>query len=269
VPGVERLDDRGYARTLLLDGHRLQVVVRPLAGEPAFELEAKGAPEALHARLIATVRRVFDLDADPARVRRHFGKDPLLGPLVARRPGLRIPGMWDPFECAVRAVLGQQVSVAAGRTLAARIVARGGQPFAGADGLTHLFPDPVALAEADLGGLGLTGGRIAALQSLARAVRDGAIDWAAPVAQVRDALVRLPGIGPWTAAYVALRGLGDRDAFPDGDLVLRQMAGQGGRPLTSRELAEKAESWRPWRGYAVIHLWRAATDAVAARKAGP
>src|SRR6185436_13245042 len=140
-----------------------------------------------------TARRAFDLGADPARIARAFEADPLLRPLVRRRPGLRIPGAWDPFECAVRAVLGQQVSVAAGRTLAARLVARVGQPIAtGADGLTHLFPSPAALAGADLDGLGLTRARAAALQALARAVAGGRLDLGGPVDEVTAGLLALP-----------------------------------------------------------------------------
>jgi len=199
--------------------------------------------------------------ADPARIALAFKPDPLLAPLVKRRPGLRIPGAWDPFECAVRAVLGQQVRVAAGRTLAARLVVRAGRLIAGGtDGLTHLFPSPVALACADLDGLGLTQARTAAVRALARAVIEGALDFGAPEEEVVAALVALPGFGPWTAQYVALRALGEPDAFPAADLVLRRVAAAGGPPLTPCALEARAEAWRPWRGYAVLHLWRAAGD---------
>ena len=171
---------------------------------------------------------MFDLAADPARIAAAFSRTTLLAPLVKARPGLRIPGAWDPFECAVRAVLGQQVSVAAARTLAARLVARAGERIAdGVDGLTHLFPSPAALAAADLDGLGLTGARIAALRALARAVADGELDFSASVEEVMAALMSLPGFGAWTAQYVALRALGEPDAFPAADLVLRRMAGNG------------------------------------------
>jgi AraC family transcriptional regulator of adaptative response / DNA-3-methyladenine glycosylase II len=159
----------------------------------------------------------------------------------------------------VRAVLGQQVSVQAGRTLASRLVARAGTRLARpADDLTHLFPSPAALAGADLSGLGLTSARSRALSALAHAVAGGRLDLRAPADEVVAGLVALPGIGDWTAQYVALRALGEPDAFPAGDLVLRKAAAGGGPALTARALAARAEAWRPWRGYAVFHLWGAA-----------
>jgi AraC family transcriptional regulator of adaptative response / DNA-3-methyladenine glycosylase II len=241
--------------------------VRALEHERALELRVRGAAPAALFQLSAAARRTFDLGADPARIALALRGDPLLAPLVDRRPGLRIPGAWDPFECAVRAVLGQQVSVAAGRTLAARVVARAGRPIAGgADGLTHLFPSPAALAAANLDGLGLTGARARALRALARAVAEGALDLGAPVEDVTAGLAALPGLGRWTAQYVALRALGEPDAFPAADLVLRRMAGTDGTPLSARALEARAEAWRPWRGYAVLHLWRAASDVVRPRK---
>jgi AraC family transcriptional regulator of adaptative response / DNA-3-methyladenine glycosylase II len=266
VPGVERVDARGYARTVALDGGHAVVCVRAREGEHALELRVRGAFPAALFQLSSAARRTFDLAADPARIALAFEADPLLGPLVARRPGLRIPGAWDPFECAVRAVLGQQVSVAAGRTLAARLVARAGRKIAGgADGLTHLFPSPQALAAANLDGLGLPGARVRALQALAAAVRDGVLDLGGPADEVAAGLQALPGFGAWTAQYVALRALGEPDAFPAADLVLRRMASVDGTPLTTRALAGRAEAWRPWRGYAVLHLWRAAGDVAAPR----
>ena len=261
VPGVERVDARGYARTLAIAGGHAVVCVRAVEGEDALELRVRGAAPAALFQIADAARRVFDLAADPARIALAFRRDALLAPLVKRRPGLRIPGRWDPFECAVRAVLGQQVSVAAGRTLAARLVARIGQPIAGGeDGLTHLFPSPAAMAVADLDGLGITGARVRALQALAEAVTRGTVDFGAPAEEVAAALVALPGFGPWTAQYVALRALGEPDAFPVGDLVLRRMASPNGALLTPRALEERAERWRPWRGYATLHLWRAAGD---------
>src|SRR5207247_1790556 len=177
MPGIERVDARGYARTVMLDGGHAVVCVRTLEHEHALELRVRGAAPAALFQLSSAARRTFDLAADPARIALALRPDPLLAPLVKRRPGLRIPGAWEPFECAVRAVLGQQVSVAAGRTLAARLVDRAGRRVAGGtDGLTHLFPSPAALASADLDGLGLTRVRTAAIQALARAVFEGALD---------------------------------------------------------------------------------------------
>jgi AraC family transcriptional regulator of adaptative response / DNA-3-methyladenine glycosylase II len=263
VPGVERVDARGYARTVGSDDGHALVCVRAREGEHALELRVRGAAPATLFQLSSAARRTFDLAADPARIARALRSDPLLAPLVRRRPGLRIPGAWDPFECAVRAVLGQRVSVAAGRTLAGRLVARVGRRIAGGtDGLTHLFPTPAALAAADLDGLGLTGARVGALRALASAVTEGRVDFGAPVEEVTAALAALPGLGDWTAQYVALRALGEPDAFPAADLVLRRLAAAGGASLTPPALEARAESWRPWRGYAVLHLWRAAGDAV-------
>jgi AraC family transcriptional regulator, regulatory protein of adaptative response / DNA-3-methyladenine glycosylase II len=267
MPGVERVDERGYARTIATDTGHAFVCVRPLEGQDALELRVRGAEPAALFQISATARRAFDLSADPARIAQAFRSDELLAPLLKKRPGLRIPGAWDPFECAVRAVLGQQVSVAAACTLAARLVARTGRAIEqGADGLTHLFPAPKALAAANLDGLGITGARIAALHALARAVEAGTVDFSAPVEDVTAALAALPGFGDWTAQYIALRALGEPDAFPAADLILRRMAADGAEALSTRALEARAESWRPWRGYAVLHLWRAASDAAAARQ---
>jgi AraC family transcriptional regulator of adaptative response / DNA-3-methyladenine glycosylase II len=260
VPGVERVDERGYARTIASDAGHAFVCVRPLDDEDALELRVRGAAPRALLQCASVARRVFDLTADPARLALAFKHDPLLAPLVGRRPGLRIPGVWDPFECAVRAVLGQQVSVAAGRTFAARLVARAGRPIVnGTDGLTRLFPTPAALAVTDLNGLGLTSSRVHAVRALARAITNG-LDLTAPVDDVMAALRALPGIGAWTAEYVALRALSEPDAFPSADLVLRRIASGRPAPLTGRALEARAEAWRPWRGYAAIHLWHAASE---------
>ncbi len=259
MPGVERVDECGYVRTVACDDGHATVRVSRLEDEHALELRVEGAPPGALFQISSNARRAFDLSADPAVISSALRSDPLLGPLVKARPGLRIPGAWDPFECAVRAVLGQQVSVAAARTLAARVVARAGTPIeTTADGLTHLFPSPGALAAADLGGLGITGARIGALHALARAVMEGRLDFGASVDDVAAALAQLPGFGEWTAQYVALRALGEPDAFPAADLVLRRVAAPNGAPLKERALTERAERWRPWRGYAVFHLWRSA-----------
>jgi AraC family transcriptional regulator of adaptative response / DNA-3-methyladenine glycosylase II len=262
LPGVERVDAAGYARTLACPGGHALVAVRALAGEHALELRVAGALPAALQPLAERARRVFDLAADPARIATALGEDPLLGPLVAQRPGVRIPGAWDPFECAVRAVLGQQVSVAAGRTFASRLVERSGERLrGGAAGLTHLFPTPARLARADLKGLGITASRAAALKSLARAVQACRLDFSAAPADIVAGLAALPGIGSWTAQYVALRALGEPDALPHGDLVLRRMAAPaGGAVLSARALEERSHRWRPWRGYATVHLWRAAAE---------
>jgi AraC family transcriptional regulator, regulatory protein of adaptative response / DNA-3-methyladenine glycosylase II len=197
---------------------------------------------------------LLDLDADPHAVDEALANDPMLRASVERRPGIRVPGAVDGFELAARAVLGQQVSVAAARTLAGRLVERCGKPLTVARGaLTHAFPDAAAVADADLDGLGLTGGRMRTLRALAHAVADDGlvIDPVADRDDVRRRLLALPGIGPWTADYVAMRALGDPDAFPATDLVLARALGTDG--------AARAEQWRPWRAYAAMHLWSTAT----------
>jgi AraC family transcriptional regulator of adaptative response / DNA-3-methyladenine glycosylase II len=260
IPGVERVDARGYARTVALPGGPAAVTVDAVRGRNELRLDVVGAPATALLPLTTRVRRVFDLASDPATIAASLRRDPLLKPLVRRRPGLRIPGAWDAFECAVRAVVGQQVSVAAGRTLVTRIVERAGRTLdRPMDGLTRLFPSAAELAAADLTGLGLVSARARTVAALARAVAEGRLVLDGPADAVRAALLALPGIGEWTAEYVALRALGEPDAFPAGDLVLRRAAGEG-RSLTARALAARAEAWRPWRGYAAVHLWEAAAS---------
>ena len=256
VPGIERVDERGYARTVAAgDSHGI-VCVRPVEDQDALELRVRNTTPAALLQLTSSVRRVFDLAADPVKIALTFGSDPLLGPLVKRRPGLRISGAWDPFECCVRAILGQLVSVSAGCTLAGRLVARFGRLISLAeDGLTRVFPTPADLAIADLDGLGLTKARSAAIRALARAVADGKLTFDGPTKVVTEGLSALPGVGMWTAQYVALRALSEPDAFPSSDLVLRRMAAMGGSALSIRSIEACAEDWRPWRGYAAMHLW--------------
>ena len=265
VPGVERVDVRGYARTVALDGGHALLCVRPVNGVDALELRASGAPPAALFHLSSTARRVFDLASDPARMQLALTQDALLAPLVKRRPGMRIPGAWDSFECAVRAVIDLHVRRATARTLLGRLIARAGTPIAGGgEGLTHLFPSPATLATSRLEGLGLDAVQVSALRALARAASEGAFDVDAPVDQVVATLAALPGAGGRVAEDVALHALGDPDAFPAGDVVLRRMASLDGTQLTARQLEKRAEAWRPWRGYAALHLWRAEIDAARA-----
>ncbi|HET6670597.1 MAG TPA: AlkA N-terminal domain-containing protein [Pyrinomonadaceae bacterium] len=261
IRGVERVDDHGYARTVPGDHGAAIISVRPLEGEDALELRVRGAAPAALFQISSAARRVFDMSADPARTTLAFQSDPLLGRFVKRRPGLRIPGAWDPFECTVAAVLGKDVSYAFGRTLTARIVEHAGEcikePVAG---LTHLFPTPTALTRADLTGLGLPKTGITAVQEVARAVIEGKLDFSASTDCIHAALSKLEGRGSGTAEYVALRALGEPDAFPCTDAVLRHVAGTANRPLSALELEERAEAWRPWRAYAAMQLWSAESD---------
>jgi AraC family transcriptional regulator of adaptative response / DNA-3-methyladenine glycosylase II len=208
--------------------------------------------------LTARVRRLFDLDADPAPIRAQLRRDPALAARLRGSPGVRVPGAFCGFELAVRAVLGQQISVAGARTLAGRIALAYGSALAVPDGaIERLFPDAQRLAAADLSGLGLTRARVAALGRLAQAVASGQLDLEGGMApeEVRRRLLALPGIGPWTAEYVALRALGEPDAFPASDLGLRRALAEAGQPLSERVLEKRSKAWQPWRGYAALLLW--------------
>jgi AraC family transcriptional regulator of adaptative response / DNA-3-methyladenine glycosylase II len=255
VPGVERVDEHGYARTVALgDGHGT-ICVRPADGEHALELRAWGTTPAALFQLSSKVRRAFDLSADPERIVRVFGSDQLLAPLMKRRPGVRVVGAWDAFECAVRAVLGQQVSVAAARTLAGRLVRECGTSIAESGELCFLFPTPEQVAETRLNQIGLTTARARTLRTLATAVRDGKVHFGPQdLDEFVGRMCELEGIGEWTAHYVAMRALGEPDAFPASDLVLLKSAGL----RTPAELARRAEAWRPWRAYAAMYLWQGA-----------
>jgi AraC family transcriptional regulator of adaptative response / DNA-3-methyladenine glycosylase II len=215
-------------------------------------------------QIIARVRRVFDLAADPDTIGAHLALDPALAPLVAARPGLRVPGAWDGFELAVRAIFGQQITVPAATKLLGKLVQAFGEPLAAAmregEGLSHLFPSTARIARANLAPLGMPGARTTAVTSLAQAISaDPAIF--SRGASLEDAIVKLrslPGIGEWTAQYIAMRELREPDAFPAADVgLLRAMADEDGRRPSPSALLERSERWRPWRAYAALHLWAA------------
>jgi AraC family transcriptional regulator, regulatory protein of adaptative response / DNA-3-methyladenine glycosylase II len=265
LPGLEAVDAESYARAFgPAEAAGWLRVSAWGGGEHALRLELHGAKPAQLLGLVAKLRRLFDLDADPHVIHAALAADARLRRSLQRRPGLRLPGAWDGFELAVRAVLGQQVSVAAARTLAARLLQRHGRALAAplGPGLSVLFPPPETLAAADLAGLGLTGARIATIQSIAQALIDGRVDFR-PERTLEDFVARwvaLPGIGAWTAHYIALRALSHPDAFPADDLILRRAAAGPGETLTARALERRAAAWRPWRGYAVMHLWRSSAE---------
>jgi AraC family transcriptional regulator of adaptative response / DNA-3-methyladenine glycosylase II len=261
VPGVEAVSEGIYRRTAELEGSAGLVEAVVDDGRGALLVRLSGFPPAVALEAARRAGRLFDLDADPAAIAAHLGSDPLLAPLLARRPGLRVPGAWDPFETSVRTILGQQVSVRAARTLAARLVARFGRPLPpdlAVEGLTHLFPAADDLAEADVASIGLPARRGETIRSLAREVALGRIDLgpAASLEEAEGRLAGIAGIGPWTARLIALRALGEPDALPAGDLGLRKALAAGGGPLPSpADVTARARAWRPWRSYALIHLW--------------
>ena len=266
LPGIEQVDEHGYARVFgPADAPGwLRLGAWPDGGH-ALRLELHGVQPAQMLPLVTRIRRMFDLDADPHAIAATLRTHPVLRPLLRRRPGLRLPGGWDGFEIAVRAVLGQQVSVAAARTLASRIVERYGIAVADAPapGLARLFPTPEVLADADLRAIGVTTARADTIRGIARALLDGRVDFRAdqPLDAFVERWVALPGIGEWTAHYMAMRALSHPDAFPAADLILRRAASTDGDTMPTRALSALAEAWRPWRAYAVMHLWRGTADA--------
>jgi len=261
TPGVERVDASSYARTARIGAHQGWLTVTPIADRAALRAEVSLSLAPVLMPLVAKLRHLFDLDARPDTVSSHLSLDATLRKMVAKRPGLRVPGAFDGFEVAARAVLGQQVSVAAATTLAGRLAKTFGEPIATPDeSLRVLFPTAARIARAsdeELGSIGLTRARAKTLGTLARAIVSGELrlEVRGDATRVIEDLVRLPGIGPWTANYVAMRALGAPDAFPDGDLVLRRVLGD----LTNREAFARAEPWRPWRSYAAMHLWASLT----------
>lgn len=257
IPGVEEVSEAGYRRTVRVGGVAGTVTLRPQEdGASVMLTVGTFAPESL-ATLVTRARYTFDLDADPLAISAHLRRSSRLAPLVARRPGLRVPGAWDPFELAVRAVLGQQVTVRGATTLAGRLVAQLGERIDGTGALTHLFPRPEVIADADLARVGLPRARANTLRRLARAVAAGdlVLDATRGADDLVARLTTIPGIGDWTAQYIALRACAEPDALPAGDLGLRRALANGGRPVSPTTLLREAEAWRPWRGYAAVHLW--------------
>ncbi|WP_420242992.1 AlkA N-terminal domain-containing protein [Roseiterribacter gracilis] len=261
IEGVEQVTHDRYRRTVLHDGKTGTVEVTHDPSHDAIRVKINFPDVRALPSIVARVRRVFDVGADIETISEHLARDPLLAKLVALRPGLRAPGAWDGFELAVRAVMGQQVSVVAARQLASKLVAMaGGTTSDGTNGLTRVFPTPEQVASADLAALGLPAPQRETLKSLTEtALADPNLF--RRVGSIEEAVERLssiPGIGDWTAHYIALRALAETDAFPAGDVGLLRSAGVDTleRP-TASDLLRRAETWRPWRAYAAQHLWAA------------
>jgi AraC family transcriptional regulator, regulatory protein of adaptative response / DNA-3-methyladenine glycosylase II len=253
TPGVECVEQGRYYRSISLNGSDGYVDVSLDEENDALLVRVQfGDPRSLFL-IVEHLRAMFDLNADWAAIAPSLRLDPELAKRVDAQPGLRVPGSWNGFELAVRAILGQQITVKGATTVAGLLVRTFGRPFASPNRLSHIFPRPEDLAEADLTTIGLTKARAATIRGLARAVRDGRISFEGIVAP-EDFLIRLceiPGIGNWTAQYVAMRALGEPDAFPSGDLGLLRALGLA----SSAELEQRAEAWRPWRAYATMYLW--------------
>ena len=249
IPGVESVDSGRYLRTV--ETGRIEVRRDPGRNALNLTLTPFRREQAQALEIAGRVRRMFDLDADPLQIGAVLSADTRLGASVRARPGLRIPGAWDPFESCVRAILGQQVSVRAATTFAGRLVeAFGSRSPAPTGGLTHLFPAPEQLASAPLERIGLTRARAESIRCAARSAQV-LRDRTESLEGLIDRLCTLPGVGPWTAHYLAMRAFGEADAFPAGDLGLRKALGEA----SSAELERRSAAWRPWRAYAAMHLW--------------
>ena len=262
IPGVEHAGDAEYRRTVRLGGRTGWLSVRKDPKRPALLAEVSLSLAGVLMQVAARLRALFDLDAQPEVIAECLGRDALLAKYVQAHPGLRVLGAFEPFELVVRAILGQQVSVRAATTLSGRLVARFGEPVGSPYAETsRLFPLPETLAaatEGDVAALGMPGARARSLLAVARAVVEGSVrlDRHADVDGTMAALEALPGIGAWTAHYVAMRALRWPDAFPASDLGIRKALGN----VTAKEAGARAEAWRPWRSYAAIHLWTSLSE---------
>jgi AraC family transcriptional regulator of adaptative response / DNA-3-methyladenine glycosylase II len=276
IPGVEEVRDGTYRRVVRVDDHIAIIAVSHLPERNALQVQIVCDSVQALPVIASRLHRVFDLDADTETIARHLSRDRALAPTVRRQPGLRTPGGWDPFEVAVRAILGQQISVIAARGLAAKLIALCGSPIALSDAtLTHAFPTAQQLAAADLSALGMPASRRAALKSLARAAvaQLNLFEVANTLEESINRLRSVPGIGEWTAQYIALRGLHHPDAFPASDIGILRNAEQifgmrlspAGTPLSPAQLLARSEQWRPWRGYAAQHLWSASHPGIKPR----
>jgi DNA-3-methyladenine glycosylase II len=256
IAGMEGVVDGVYSRSIALNGVHGTFSIKPAAVD-ALELTLDFPDSTAVPEIVARLRRMFDLDADLASIQRQLAIDPLMARLIAERPGLRVPGAWDGLELAIRAVLGQQISVGAAIKLAGKLVARYGEPLGSSRaGLTHVFPRAGVLAAADLATLGMPKSRGRTLSGVAQALLDDPLLFEPGREGGMARLLALHGIGDWTAQYIALRQLRERDAFPSGDVgLIKALVALEGGPVMARELLQRAEVWRPWRGYAAQVLW--------------
>lgn len=259
LPGVEQISARSYLRIFRHNGQVSWFSVHPAEDRNALELRIYNSHSAIVSWLVPRVRHMFDLDLTPGTIDEHFSHDNDLKVLARLVPGLRLPAAFDPFEQAVRAIIGQQISVKAAVTITGRIVERLGEMVSGCqpDMPCRLFPTPDAIADDELLEIGIPGKRVAALRGFAHAVAQGRISLGShrTADELVNELLMLPGIGPWTAQYIALRAFGEKDAFPASDLGLLKAPLWGESGISVNELKAKAEQWRPYRAYAALLLW--------------
>ncbi len=264
IGGVEVVEDNRYCRSILFNKKNpgFFSVTRPDPAAAFLELTLHTPFTAKLMLIVERVRRIFDLGADPLFITQHLKKDAALAAVIDAQPGLRIPGSWDNFEIAVRAVIGQQVSIQAANTIMSRMVRKYGTALNDSPypGITHLFPAAETLADADLTGIGLPGKRAATVRILARqaASREVILDGFVQPEIVKESLMKIPGIGAWTTQYIAMRALREPDAFPDTDLAIARelQAMKQEDEITAAEEVNRPEIWRPWRAYAAMYLWR-------------
>ncbi|WP_226475723.1 DNA-3-methyladenine glycosylase [Pseudomonas sp. MWU16-30323] len=258
ISGLETVDGGVYSRSISVDGQQGWLSVAPGAGD-WLEVTVDFPNAAALPEIEQRLRDMFDLSADPKRINRQLATDPLMARLVAARPGLRVPGTWDGLELAIRAVLGQQITVVAAIKLAGKLVAQYGTPLVTPHaGVTHVFPSAKVLAAADLATLGMPKSRGRTLSGVAQALLDDPQVFQ-PKASLKEGvarLVALPGIGDWTAQYIAMRQMREQDAFASGDIgLINALVALEGGPVSPRQLLARAEAWRPLRAYAAQHLW--------------
>ena len=271
IPGVEIVTENSYARTFEMDGEQGHAQALFSDNSNTVRLNICFSRTRHLQCIVDRFRSVLDLRADSNRIDSFLASDDLLRPRVEKFPGLRVPGCWSGFEVAVRAILGQQITVKAASTLAARLTARhgrlyqvktgpGGLTAGGEDieGLEYTFPEPQQLADADLSGLGIVGQRVEAVKTVASMLCEDQlrIDSSVETAEFVDTICTVKGIGEWTAQYIAMRALNDPNAFPHSDLILRRATARNGEILSPKQLLYKAKPWQPWRAYAVMYLWR-------------
>jgi AraC family transcriptional regulator, regulatory protein of adaptative response / DNA-3-methyladenine glycosylase II len=275
IRGVESVAGGSYSRVVELSGQAGStgsITISHAPKQSALRAIVRFPRMDALPHIITRIRRMFDLSADPDAIGAALGADPALAPMIAARPGLRVPGAFDGFEVAVRAVLGQQITVRAATNLAARIVERLGTPVAETiPGLTHAFPRPEFFTAKSLANSGMPGARAAALAGIAAAsIADPHLfDPRRDLAEAIADLKKLPGIGEWTAQYIAMRALGETDAFLAGDVGLQRILAINGTRPNAAELLQRAERWRPWRAYAVLHVWMAETPQSSNTKGTP
>ena len=269
VKGVESVHEDAYLRTVRIGEHAGWILVRDVPAEHALTVEIAPSLIPALAPLRDRLSNLFDVAARPDVIAAHFANDPILGIALSQRPGLRVPGAFDGFELAVRAILGQQITVKAATTIAGRFAAALGEPIETPHpALTHLSPTATRVAEAsvdDIASLGIIQTRARSILAVAAEMESGRLvlePGAHPDAVIAQ-LVALPGIGPWTAHYIAMRALRWSDAWPTGDIALRNALGR----VTARRADELSQPWRPWRSYATLHLWCDASEREAAVRA--